>query len=350
MERVTVKAFAKVNMTLDVLGALPGGYHELETLFRGIRLHDLVALEKKSGGGVSLTWDAPPSWVKGGELPPDQDNLAARAAWLLQSAYPGQVGGVSIRLRKKIPLAAGLAGGSADGAAVLLGLNRLFQLGLSDAALARFAGQLGADVPFCLRPLAAVGRGRGELLEPVDAGPPLWLLLLKPPFGLSTAAVFARLDQLPAGRRPDLGQALAALRAGDFARAWSAMDNALAAAACDLRPELARWLEGLQAAAGSAGRVTLSGSGPTLAAFFPAAADARRLAARLTLSGDEITTAARDERGGTGESGPTGARGDVAGAGGRRLAARRRLPGWTVIVTRTATEADIANRMVSSDT
>jgi 4-diphosphocytidyl-2-C-methyl-D-erythritol kinase len=190
MDAISVKAFAKVNMLLEVKGERPDGYHEVETLYRGIRLHDDVVLSKCSAG-IRLA-------CEGLSIPgmlPDASNLAWRAAEMFRDACPSKVKGASIRLVKHIPAEAGLGGGSADAAAVLIGLNRLYDVGLGDDALYSIAAQLGSDVPFCLAPLAAVGRGRGEVVEhvaPMALGPALWIVLVKPPFGLSTKAVYSR--------------------------------------------------------------------------------------------------------------------------------------------------------------
>ena len=157
MPKVTLKAFGKINLTLDVLGKMENGYHLLETIFRGIHIFDLVTVEKKDRG-IHLECDEE-------ELPLGPENLAWQAAELLLRDFSSAVSGVNIKIVKRIPVAAGLAGGSTDAAAVLLAMNRLFRLNLRQEQLTNYAKLLGSDVPFCLYPLAALGRGRGENLE-----------------------------------------------------------------------------------------------------------------------------------------------------------------------------------------
>ena len=189
MDSITVKAYAKVNMSLAVKEKLPDGYHGIETLFRGISLWDTLVLTKNNRG-MELHCDAPREWG----LPEGRENLAWQAAELLRSAYPKEISGVKMQLHKAIPLDAGLGGGSADAAAVLLGLDRLFALKLDEENLGRFAAQLGSDVSFCLHALAAVGHGRGDELMLIPPGAPLWVLLIKPSFGLSAKDVYACWD------------------------------------------------------------------------------------------------------------------------------------------------------------
>ncbi len=270
MPKVTLKAFAKINLTLDVLGEMAGGYHSLETIFRGIHLYDLVTMEKKDRG-IHLECDKE-------ELPLGPENLAWQAAELLQKDFP-VIGGINIKIVKRIPVAAGLAGGSTDAAAVLLGLDRLFHLQLGRQKLSEYAERLGSDVPFCLYPLAALGRSRGELLEELPEGPEMWLVLVKPPFGLSTGEIFDHLSQVEISRRPDLSGALKALEEGSFGELCAAMGNVLEASAFDLQPKLAEWKRDLAGPVGT-GPVVMAGSGPTLVAFFDSEEKARQLAAQ----------------------------------------------------------------------
>ncbi len=309
MRSVTVRAFAKVNMTLEIGEKRRDGYHQLETLFRGISLHDLVVL-RRNGHGIHLICEAPLLWG----VPEDRRNLAWQAAELLCRAFPCKIPGVAIKIRKKIPAAAGLAGGSADAAAVLLGMNRLYDLELSAEELGDFAGRLGADVAFCLEPLAALGRGRGEELLQLPPGPVLWVVLLKPPFGLATKEVYEAWDRGPrAAAKPEAFGMEAAARAGagteppggpgaakpqlslllkgleenDFELIRDNMFNDLEEPAFSLGKELRKYKERLakelaeESAAAAAGKILLCGSGPTLAVFFDSEEPARRLAERL---------------------------------------------------------------------
>ncbi|MCL1805737.1 MAG: 4-(cytidine 5'-diphospho)-2-C-methyl-D-erythritol kinase [Clostridiales bacterium] len=317
MDSISVKAFAKVNMHLKVTGKRPDGYHGLETLFRGLGLFDSLVLEK-SGGGVSLV-------CEGESLAGlrEQANLAWQAADMLRRAYPGRVGGVALRLIKRIPAGAGLGGGSADGAAVLLGLDKLYSLGLDRETLRAYAARLGSDVPFCLEPLGAIGRGRGEELEPIAAAETelvLWVVLVKPPFAMSTGEVYARWEPLArgdgsAGEAGSAGDAhvgglqtaagvsrLAELRRGLRERkpalVWDNMSNDLEAPAFSIEKRLYDYKslieEGIAALpsrlkgsggagslaeyGGRLGKALLSGSGSAFAVYFTEEEPARLLA------------------------------------------------------------------------
>jgi 4-diphosphocytidyl-2-C-methyl-D-erythritol kinase len=269
MQKILLKAYGKINLTLDVLEKRPDGYHEIETLFRGIHLYDIVSLERQAWG---IQLECSEKSLEG------PDNLAFQAASLLQRDFP-QIQGVTIRLFKRIPIAAGLAGGSADAAAVLIGMNRLFKLNLSRQQLHHYAAQLGADIPFCLYPLSAIGRGKGEELTPVPEGPPIWLVLVKPPFGLFTQEVYEHLSKVDIPARPDLSGVLEGLERQDYPKIFQNLGNVLAYSAFELQPKLQEWQQEL---AQKAEQVMMTGSGPTLVAFFSNEEAARKLAALWT--------------------------------------------------------------------
>lgn len=271
MRKIVMKAFGKINLTLDVLGKRNDGFHELETLFRGIHLYDIVSLERRDRG-IQLECDEE-------ELPLGPDNLAYRAAAVLMEDFP-QVTGVNIHLIKRIPVAAGLAGGSTDAAAVLVGINRLFGLALTKAQLEDYAARIGSDVPFCLYPLSAVGRGRGELLTEAPEGPVMWIVLVKPPFGLSTGEIYEHLGQVEIDEHPNLEEVLEGMESKDFERIYRNMGNVLECSAFDLQPRLRDWERDLSVL--RADRVMMTGSGPTLVAYFSDEEGARRLAAQWT--------------------------------------------------------------------
>jgi 4-diphosphocytidyl-2-C-methyl-D-erythritol kinase len=175
---------AKINLALRVLGSRPDGYHELEVLFQAIDLWDRLTIGP--GPGLTLSTDAP-------QLCADASNLVCRAAALVAARHgQGAHRTAHFHLEKRIPIQGGLGGGSADAAAALLLCDRFWGLGLDTLALADLAAELGADVPFFLTGGRALGRGRGDRIEPLPAGATLWLVLGCPPFGISTAEVFAR--------------------------------------------------------------------------------------------------------------------------------------------------------------
>ena len=290
MERVTVRAFAKVNMRLEIKEKRPDGYHGIETLFRGIFLYDTVVLSKAKDG-VALSCEGPAAK----DLPEDNRNLAWQAADMLRNAFPDRIGGIRIRLYKRIPLNAGLGGGSADAAAVLTGIDRLFALDLGMEVLTDFAAKLGSDVAFCLQPLAAVGCGRGEKLRPANPGPSLWIVLVKPTFGMSTKAVYDNWDYLratqemePNGADASLALLLEGLRDNKPEHIWANMDNDLEKPAFLMEKRLStykQWIEEELARIDvRCGKVMLCGSGSTLAVYFPDEGSARQLAERLRVA------------------------------------------------------------------
>ena len=191
---VTVEANAKINLTLDILGKRPDGYHEVAMVMQTVGLHDTVTLEKRAQG-ISLNINVP--WLKA-----DEKNLAWRAAALVQEEY-GLTGGVHIELVKRIPIAAGLAGGSADAAAVLKGMSELYGLNLSAKKLCELGARLGSDIPFCLLGGTMLATGRGEVLKRLPDMPETWVVLVKPRISVSTAWAYQNYDELGAERHPD---------------------------------------------------------------------------------------------------------------------------------------------------
>ncbi len=191
---VTIEANAKINLTLDILGKRPDGYHEVAMVMQTVGLHDTVTLEKRAQG-ISLNINVP--WLKA-----DEKNLAWRAAALVQEEY-GLTGGVHIELVKRIPIAAGLAGGSADAAAVLKGMSELYGLNLSAKKLCELGARLGSDIPFCLLGGTMLATGRGEVLKRLPDMPETWVVLVKPRISVSTAWAYQNYDELGAERHPD---------------------------------------------------------------------------------------------------------------------------------------------------
>jgi 4-diphosphocytidyl-2-C-methyl-D-erythritol kinase len=262
---VRVLAPAKVNLFLEVLGRRADGYHEIATLILALDLADELDFRSSGSGELSLTSDDP-------GLPAGPENLVLRAALRLREAT-GCRAGAEIRLTKRIPVAAGLGGGSSDAAATLLGLNELWKLGQSPAALAGLAARIGSDVPFFLNGPAAWCTGRGEVVSPVPVGRPLDLVLVKPPEGLQTAEVYGRV-RVPA--RPSDGVAArAALADGDVEALGRALHNRLQEPAFELAPAVAEWHRRLRAM-GTAGCL-VSGSGSCLFALCRSPAEARQV-------------------------------------------------------------------------
>jgi 4-diphosphocytidyl-2-C-methyl-D-erythritol kinase len=271
-----VRAPAKVNLFLEVLRRRADGYHELATLMAAVSLYDTLALRDDPSGAVRLRCDRP-------DLSAGPDNLVCRAADLLRRRT-GRARGADVRLWKRIPMGAGLGGGSSDAAAALAGLNRLWRLGLSAAELAALGAEVGSDVPFFFAAPAAWCTGRGEKVEPLTLGRPLDFVLVSPPAGLSTAEVFRNVV-VPAGGGgvvpplPSGEEARRAAEAGDVDELGRRLHNRLEGPAARLLPAVAEWLERL-AARRPAGRL-MTGSGSTVYALCRSPQEAQRVARGL---------------------------------------------------------------------
>ncbi|KAA1378082.1 4-(cytidine 5'-diphospho)-2-C-methyl-D-erythritol kinase [Aeromicrobium fastidiosum] len=265
MSSANVRVPAKINLCLGVGPVRGDGYHPLATVYQAVDLHDEVRATVRDDEQITVTVHSDvDARSEVAIVPEDDDNLAVRAARLLRERT-GSTQGVDLAIRKVIPVAGGMAGGSADAAASLVACNEVWGTGLSRQALEVLAARLGSDVPFLLHGGNAIGGGRGETVSPVLArGSYHWVFAMAHD-GLSTKAVFAEFDRINAGRPvpdPVVPDALlAALRAGDAEALGSALSNDLTEAALSLRPELSDTLSiGIEA--GALGAI-LSGSGPT---------------------------------------------------------------------------------------
>jgi 4-diphosphocytidyl-2-C-methyl-D-erythritol kinase len=274
-----VRAYAKINLTLDVKGRRADGYHELATVMQTVDLHDTLCLTSADDGRVWVECTRP-------ELN-NEENLAAQAARLLRERCSISRG-VLIELRKRIPVAAGLGGGSSDAAAVLLALQQWWSLPLSLSELQALAATLGSDVPFFLTGGLAFCEGRGERVTPLAALWPSsmrWLLLLKPAIGIATARVF---QALPASDYSDGSASRELVEALQEGRLPQPEDfhNSLERGVLERYPEVARAKADLLQAGASLAR--LSGSGPTLYAPFPNLSSATLAQEQLQASGYEV--------------------------------------------------------------
>ncbi|KRC66288.1 4-diphosphocytidyl-2C-methyl-D-erythritol kinase [Aeromicrobium sp. Root236] len=284
MSTATVRVPAKINLCLGVGPVREDGYHPLATVYQAVDLHDEVRATARDDDQITVAVHSELDVRSESVLvPEDDDNLAVKAARLLRETT-GVVNGVDLAIRKVIPVAGGMAGGSADAAAALVACNDVWATGLTRSELEEIAAQLGSDVPFLLHGGNAVGGGRGETISPVLArGSYHWVFAMAHE-GLSTKAVYAEFDRLNDGSRvpdPVVPDALlAALRAGDAEALGDALSNDLTEAALSLRPELQDTLEiGIEA--GALGAI-LSGSGPT--ALFLASDEQHSLDIAFALS------------------------------------------------------------------
>ncbi len=277
---VTVRAPSKVNLHLGVGDLRADGYHDLTTVFQALSLSDDLEIAPAASLTVRVSGEG------AAEVPTDRTNLVWKAAVRL-AHLAGRAPLVEIAIAKGIPVAGGMAGGSADAAATLVGLNELWDLGLSRDELSGIAAELGSDVPFALQGGTALGTGRGERLLPVLSRNTFHWVIALAKGGLSTPAVYAELDRLREnGNPPRLGepqQLMQALAAGDPKLLAPLLGNDLQAAALSLKPELRRTLRAGVGAGALAGLV--SGSGPTCAFLCDSEAAAVAVAAELAGAG-----------------------------------------------------------------
>jgi 4-diphosphocytidyl-2-C-methyl-D-erythritol kinase len=276
---VTVRAPAKINLHLGVGAPRGDGFHPLVTVYQAVGLCDDVTVARAPGWTLGVTV---PDWIDADAVPVTGDNIVDRAARLL-AQHRGVASQASVSIAKSIPVAGGMAGGSADAAAALVALDRLWELETPDDDLLRLAAELGSDVPFALLGGTALGTGRGELVEPVPDPSTWWWVVVPSARGLSTPDVYRRFDELSpdAPAEPlDARAVLLALSTGDPGILAGALHNDLEHAALDLRPDLADLLE-LGEGSGAL-RGLVSGSGPTCVFLAEDADAARAVAGRLS--------------------------------------------------------------------
>ena len=274
MNQYIVKAYAKINLGLDVIRKLPNGYHQVKMIMQAIDLWDELTLEK-TADGIVLTTDA-------GELPTDENNLIYKAAKLMRDTYSLREG-VKIHLQKNIPIAAGMAGGSTDAAAAMMGMNRLFDLRIPHTELMRISVEIGADVPFCILGGTALAEGIGEQLTPLPPVPPCHILVAKPDISVSTKYVYEHLDSAGIQHHPDINGMITAIREGSLQGVLDRMENVLESVTVPAYPiieSIKRKMLELGAAAS-----LMSGSGPTVFGIFTEDAAAEYAFRQLNTEG-----------------------------------------------------------------
>ena len=273
---LTIQTPAKINPVLEVLGKRPDGYHELALVFQAVSLYDELAFFKeKQGVRLEVTRSPHP-------LPVDDSNLVLKAAKLFLKEIMGGKGGVRIHLKKEIPLAAGLGGGSSDAAATLRGMDWFFKTWLEESRLQSLAAQLGSDVPFFLTGGTALGTGRGEKITPLEPGPEISLVLVKPDAGLSTPAVYQSGKAVMTDGEKAKGFA-AILKTGSARKIAESLYNGLEPAAFALLPEVEEIKKQLLDS-GALGAL-VSGSGPTVFALAESREKAEEIAWKLEGEG-----------------------------------------------------------------
>ena len=258
MRELKLKARAKINLGLDVVRKREDGYHEVRMIMQMINLYDKITLRKKTEPGITVTTNL-------AYLPVNEDNLVYRAAKLLMDEFQVD-GGLEIELQKYIPVAAGMAGGSTDAAAVMVGVNRIFQLGLNKKQLMERGVKIGADVPFCIMRGTALAEGIGEELTPLPAMPHCSLVIAKPKIHVSTKFVYGNLKVRELTEHPDIDGQVQALRENNLEQLVARMGNVLETVTIPAYPVIDE-IKHTMMKYGAMGAM-MSGSGPTVFGIF----------------------------------------------------------------------------------
>lgn len=259
MDRLELKALGKINLGLDVLGRRENGYHDVRMVMQTVYLYDRIIMKKSKTPGIRLETNLY-------YLPVNENNLAYQAAQMLMDEFHIEEG-VSIQLDKHIPVAAGMAGGSSNAAAVLFGMNRMFSLGLSQKELMERGVKLGADVPYCIMRGTVLAEGIGEILTPLSPMPKCYVLIAKPAISVSTKMVYEKLDSHEIEDHPDIDGILAGLKAGDLKEVAGSMGNVLERVTVDAYPVIDQ-IKKMMIKEGALNAM-MSGSGPTVFGIFP---------------------------------------------------------------------------------
>ncbi len=276
MDKIDIKALAKINIGLDVTGIRDDGYHEVRMIMQTVNLFDKLAISKTADGSISMSSNLH-------FLPVNDDNLCIKAAKLLIEEFNIKQG-VNIQLEKHIPVAAGMAGGSTDAAAVLFGLNRLFGLGLSRKQLMSRGVMIGADVPYCVMRGTALAEGIGEVLSPLPPMVKCPVLIAKPGISVSTKQVYEALDsKFDSVSHPDIDQLINDIKAKDLHSICSHMGNVLEEVTIPMHPVISDIKKNMMDN-GAVGAM-MSGSGPTVFGFFEDNKTARAAKEALTATG-----------------------------------------------------------------
>lgn len=275
MDKMELKALGKINLGLDVLGRRENGYHDVRMVMQTLYLYDQITIEKTEKPGIELSTNL-------FYLPVNENNLAYRAADLLMQEF-GVEEGVKITLEKHIPVAAGMAGGSSNAAAVLYGINRMFSLGLSQEELMERGVKLGADVPYCIMRGTVLAEGIGEILTPLPAMPRCTVLVAKPPISVSTKLVYEKLDAHEIENHPDIDGVLEGLERQDLKKIASSMGNVLERVTVEEYPVIEEIKEMMKA--NGALNAMMSGSGPTVFGLYSDKRMAKEAAQKIKESG-----------------------------------------------------------------
>ncbi|BDF03304.1 4-(cytidine 5'-diphospho)-2-C-methyl-D-erythritol kinase [[Clostridium] hylemonae] len=275
MDKLELKALAKVNLGLDVLGRRSSGYHDVRMVMQTVYLYDQVIMERKKKPGIEVETNLY-------FLPVNENNLAYKAAKLLMDEFKIKEG-IKITLKKHIPVAAGMAGGSSNAAAVLYGMNRMFSLKLSEEELMERGVALGADVPYCIMRGTVLAEGIGEVLTPLAPMPKCHILIAKPPISVSTKFVYDELDSHEITKHPDIDGIIAGLNGQDLARIAGSLGNVLEEVTVREYPVIEQ-IKNTMKEQGALNAI-MSGSGPTVFGIFEEKSRAREAGRKIKETG-----------------------------------------------------------------
>lgn len=275
MKEISIKAMGKINLGLDVIGKRPDGYHKVRMIMQSVELGDTLKLLKTEEEGITIRTNRK-------ELPTDGQNLVYKAIRLMQEEF-GLPGGIRVNLEKQIPVAAGMGGGSADAAAALIGMNKLFELGLSEEKLKELGLKLGADVPFCVVGGTVLAEGIGEELTVLPAAPSCYVLIAKPDIEVSTKEVYGSLHAEQITSHPDIAGMIQSVWNKNLQGIVDRMENVLEAVTVRKYPVIERLKDKMRQE--GAMDAMMSGSGPTVFGIFPDAVQAGEAYKQIVNSG-----------------------------------------------------------------
>lgn len=257
-DKISIQAMAKINLGLDVLRRRENGYHDVKMIMQTVKLYDTLTFTRDHQPGIRITTDDV-------TIPTGEDNLIYKAADMMLSTY-GIQEGVSIELKKQIPVAAGMAGGSTDAAAAFIGINKLFEINADVETLKKMAVNLGADIPYCIEGGTALSEGIGEVLTPLNNPPECFVVIVKPDIGVSTKYVYDNLNLNQVEKHPDIDAMMEAIKQGNLIELCEGMGNVLETVTIKAFPVI----DDIKVLLKSKGALNslMSGSGPTVFGIF----------------------------------------------------------------------------------
>ena len=279
MDEISLQAYAKINLGLDVLRKREDGYHEVKMIMQNISLADTLVIGKSVEAGIRLQSN---DGTENPDVPMDQSNLVYKAIQMIKDEFE-ITDGLEATLTKRIPVAAGMAGGSTDAAAALKGMNQLFSLGLSTQELCDRGVKLGADIPYCIQGGTALSEGIGEVLTTLPKMPACWILIAKPPINVSTAFVYGNLKANELTEHPDIDGMIQAIEAQDLAGIAQRLGNVLETVTVPAYPVIAE-IKQVMLDAGAM-QSLMSGSGPTVFGIFAEEQKAQEAAEMIRTAG-----------------------------------------------------------------